>query len=73
MKKITTIHLEDAESLQDDLSDLLCWWQGFRAAARLHSEYPEYLAPAQNGIDAARKLNQKIKDALLADKVHQPE
>lgn len=52
--------LNEADALSSELSDLLCWCAGFNAA----------LSPSEDhdrrpyGVDAARKLNLKIKSAI---------
>lgn len=50
-----------AASLAHDISDLLCWWQGFKAAVRLSNPDGVYTDMAQNGIEAAQDLNLMLK------------
>lgn len=58
-----TITIPDPEELSHNLSDLLCWWEGFRMGLSVESSHDGYLV-AQNGIDAARKLNIRIRDEV---------
>lgn len=62
MKSIITI--ENAEKVCHDISDLLCWWEGFKMGLKINSESTDYII-AQNGINAIRELNINIKSKLI--------
>lgn len=51
-----------AARIAHELSDLLCWWQGFKAAVKLVNPDGVYTDMAQNGIEAARDLNILLKE-----------
>lgn len=55
-----TLTREEAERISYGLADLLCWHQGFRAAR----EGTELEAYNPMGVERARDINLKIKDAL---------
>ena len=57
-----TIEITDAEAVSHDISDLLCWWQGFK-----EGKGEDFNPVANHGIEAARKLNIQIKDELRKD------
>lgn len=57
-----TIEIDNAENVSSDLADLLCWWQGFKYGLRLDGTDEKPVA--ENGVEAARQLNLKIKDQL---------
>lgn len=57
-----TIQIDQADNVASDLADLLCWWEGFKIG--LKSAGVDHFIVAENGIEAARNLNVKIKDAL---------
>jgi hypothetical protein len=61
-KKIV-IEIEKPEEVSHNLSDLLCWWEGFKTGIQINNEFPQSFV-AQNGINAARELNIAIKDKL---------
>ncbi len=58
-----TIEIENADSIQLDLADLLCWWDGFKAGIKSESGFGNYPI-ADNGVQAAKILHCRIKDAL---------
>lgn len=55
-----TLTREEAERISYGLADLLCWHHGFRAAR----EGTDLSAYNPLGVDCARDINLKIKDAL---------
>lgn len=55
-----TLSRKEAEGISYDIADLLCWHRGF-SAARSGTELND---DAPMGVDAARKISLKIKDAL---------
>lgn len=59
-----TIDAKKARSLSHDLSDLLCWWQGFDACRRLMNPEGVFVDMAIHGIEAARDINLMLKDKL---------
>ena len=61
-KMKVNIDIEQADNVASDLADLLCWWEGFKIG--LKSAGVDHFIVAENGIEAARNLNVKIKDAL---------
>ena len=66
MSKDITILIHDAEQVAHDLSDLLCWWEGFKTGMMLKDEY--YSSIAEHGVKAAQELNILIKYKLKQDK-----
>jgi hypothetical protein len=61
MTKIT-IEIDNPESVTHDISDLLCWWQGFSTGMNHRDD--DFNPVAGHGIEAIRKLNIKIKDKI---------
>lgn len=57
-----TLSRAEAEHMQDELSDLLCWLRGYQAAS---SEFARDHAPM--GIEGARRINIALKRALILD------
>jgi hypothetical protein len=57
-----TLSISDAEVVRDNLADLLCWWQGFKAGMKASGNEDHYIA--ENGIEAARDLRLKIGDEI---------
>lgn len=58
---------EEARKLSHDLSNMLCWWQGFRAGIRTIDEFSSIIGVADNGIKAAQTLNEKIKSKITRE------
>jgi hypothetical protein len=61
-KVAVVITIFDAETAASDLADLLCWWEGYKMG--LKAGGVEHFIIAENGIEAARKINVDIKDQL---------
>lgn len=61
------IEIDNAESVSNDLSDLLCWWEGFKIGLKVGNDSSHFMV-AENGVEAARSLNIKIKDQLIISK-----
>lgn len=57
-----TLSKAEAEHMQDEISDLLCWLRGYQAAS---SEFAREHAPM--GIEGARRINIALKRALILD------
>lgn len=57
-----TIEIDQADNVSSDLADLLCWWQGFKLGLRFDGTDEKLVA--DNGIEAAREINLKIRDQL---------
>jgi hypothetical protein len=55
---------QEVQSLSSNLADLLCWFAGFKAGTRSIEEMSSLLGIAENGINAARELNLKLKAKL---------
>lgn len=57
-----TIEIDQADNVSSDLADLLYWWQGFKLGLRFDGTDEKLVA--DNGIEAAREINLKIRDQL---------
>lgn len=62
MSKIT-IEIDKAETVSHNLADLLCWWEGFKMGLKAGDNTDHFMI-AENGIEAARDLNCKIRDQI---------
>ena len=62
-EKEVTITVPNAFNLSQDLADLLCWWQGFKAGRKLENDCADSFE-AENGVNAARKINILLKKEL---------
>jgi len=65
-----TITIENPEKIVHDLADLLCWWQGYKCGLKAAGPYTDTEFVADNGIEAARKLSEKIKEIIYANKIN---
>lgn len=64
--KIEGLTKEQLTELTNTLSDLLCWWQGFKLGVEVGNEFvPEALSIANHSIDQVREINFAIKKAAL--------
>jgi hypothetical protein len=61
-KTTVSIEIQNPEEVAHDLSDLLCWWEGFQTGMKMNDEY--FSSVANNGIKIARDLNSKIKNEI---------
>ncbi len=59
---VVNIQIDKAKHVTEDIADLLCWWEGFKMGLKTSDN--DHFIIAQNGIDAIRQLNLKIKDEL---------
>lgn len=66
-----TIEIENAHNVSAQLSDLLCWWEGFKMGLKASGENPGYIV-AENGIETARELNIQIQQRLTTEDLKQP-
>lgn len=57
-----TIEIDNPESVSHDISDFLCWWEGFKIG--LKTSGIDHFMVAENGIKAALDLHLKIGDAI---------
>jgi len=57
--KITTVPIPNAELFSHNLSDLLCWWEGFKFGLKISGT--DHFIVAEYGIEAIRKLNEQVK------------
>jgi len=59
---IAHLSIRDPESVSHDLSDLLCWWQGFMTGMEKNGE--SFDSVAENGINQVRDIRLLINDEL---------
>ena len=57
-----TITIENAEKVSHNISDLLCWWDGFSEALNLNDG--NFYPVANHGIKELQDINIKIKQLL---------
>lgn len=61
-----TLEINEPEIMSHNLSDLLCWWQGFKTG--LHVSGEDRYIVAEHGIEAARELNIDLRNAIRQNK-----
>jgi hypothetical protein len=61
---VITISKSRAQRISHNLSDILCWADGFKAGVRTLDEYSNHLGPFNNGITSIRDIQDLIKYKL---------
>lgn len=59
-----TIEIPDAEHTSDKLSDILCWWNGYKMGLKTHGELPVEIVNAQDGMETVLDLAITIKTEI---------
>jgi hypothetical protein len=61
--KVIGVQIANAQEVCDSISDLICWWAGFKTGVKMSGQDYELIF-GQNGIDTCIDLIENIKKEI---------